>query len=242
VVAPLQAADTPSETLLVFAASSLTDALNEIGAAYTKETGQTVKFSYAASSVLARQIEAGAKADAFFSADTDWMDYVGTRNLIDRASRKDLLGNELVLVAPKDSTVNLKIVKNFDLAGALGKGRLSTGDPDSVPVGKYAKSSLIALGVWSDVEDRVIRAENVRSALSFVSRGEAPLGIVYATDARVDKGVRVVDTFPASSHLPIIYPVATVKGAKSSAGNFVKYLQGDSARASFKKFGFTLRP
>jgi molybdate transport system substrate-binding protein len=236
---PVQAADAP---LLVFAASSLTDALNEIGPAYTRETGQQVKFSYAASSVLAKQIEAGAKADAFFSADTDWMDYVTARHLIDKPTRKDLLGNQLVLVAPKDSTIQLKIAPNFALAAALGKGRLSTGDPDSVPVGKYARGALTALGVWNDVADRLIRAENVRSALSFVSRGEAPLGIVYETDALIDKGVRVVDVFPASSHLPIVYPVAATTVAQPGAARFLRYLQSDAAIASFKKFGFSIRP
>jgi molybdate transport system substrate-binding protein len=236
---PIYAADTP---VLVFAASSLTDALNEIGAAYTRETGQEVKFSYAASSALAKQIESGAKADLFFSADTDWMDYVATRNLIDTASRKDLLGNRLVLVAPKDSTIHLKIVPHFSLAKALGKGRLSTGDPDSVPVGKYARAALTSLGVWNDVAERLIRAENVRSALSFVSRGEAPLGIVYETDALVDKGVHVVDAFPDDSHPPIIYPVAATAVAQPAAAQFLKYLQGDAARAAFKKFGFSIRP
>jgi molybdate transport system substrate-binding protein len=235
---PLRAADTP---LLVFAASSLTDALNEIGAAYTRETGQQVKLSYAASSVLAKQIEAGAKADVFFSADTDWMDYVTARSLIDKPTRKDLLGNRLVLVAPKGSPIQLKIAPNFPISAALGKGRLSTGDPDSVPVGKYARGALTSLGVWDDVADRLIRAENVRSALSFIARGEAPLGIVYETDALIDKGVRVVDVFPDNSHLPIVYPVAATTVAQPTAARFVKYLQSDAAVASFKKFGFSIR-
>lgn len=236
---PVHAADAP---VLVFAASSLTDVLNEIGAAYTRETGREVKLSYAASSVLAKQIEAGARADIFFSADTDWMDYVGARNLIDTATRRDLLGNRLVLVAPQDSKIEVKIAPNFPLAKALGRGRLSTGDPDSVPVGKYARGALTSLGVWNDVADRLIRAENVRSALSFVARGEAPLGIVYETDARVDKGVRVVDVFPQTTHLPIIYPVAATATAHAAATPFLKYLQSDGARASFKKFGFAVRP
>jgi molybdate transport system substrate-binding protein len=239
---PLRAADNPSPPLLVFAASSLTDAMDQIGPAYTKATGQQVKLSYAASSALAKQVEAGAKADVFFSADTDWMEYLQVRNLIDKRTRKDLLGNKLVLVAPANSTVRLKIAPNFDLAGALGKGRLATGDPDSVPAGKYARAALTSLGVWDDVADRLIRAENVRSALSFVGRGEAPLGIVYETDALVDKKVRVVDTFPASSHLPIIYPVAAVAGAQPSAKAFLIWLQGDAARAVFKKFGFSTLP
>jgi molybdate transport system substrate-binding protein len=223
----------------VFAASSLTDAMDQIGPAYTKATGQQVKLSYAASSVLAKQVEAGAKADVFFSADTDWMEYLQARSLIDKSTRKDLLGNKLVLVAPANSTASLKIAPNFDLASALGKGRLATGDPDSVPAGKYARTALTSLGVWDDVADRLIRAENVRSALSFIARGEAPLGIVYETDALVDKKVRVVDTFPASSHLPIIYPVAATAGAQPSAKAFVLYLQSDAAQAAFKKFGFS---
>jgi molybdate transport system substrate-binding protein len=235
----VQAADNPSPPLLVFAASSLTDALDQIGPAYTKATGHQVKLSYAASSVLAKQVEAGAKADVFFSADTDWMEYLQARGFIDKATRKDLLGNKLVLVAPANSTVSLKIAQNFDLAAALGKGRLATGDPDSVPAGKYARTALTSLGVWDDVADRLIRAENVRSALSFIARGEAPLGIVYETDALVDKKVRVVDTFPANSHLPIIYPVAATAGAQPSAKAFVTWLQGDAAQAVFKKFGFS---
>jgi molybdate transport system substrate-binding protein len=236
---PLQAADAPSKPLLVFAASSLTDAMDQIGAAYTQATGQQVKLSYAASSVLARQVEAGAKADVFFSADTEWMDYLQSRGLIDKSTRKDLLGNKLVLVAPASSTVSLRIAPNFGLAAALGRGRLATGDPDSVPVGKYARMSLTSLGVWDDVADRLIRAENVRSALSFIARGEAPLGIVYETDAIVDKKVRVVDTFPANSHLPIIYPVAATSGAQPSAKAFVTFLQGEAAQAAFKRFGFS---
>jgi len=236
---PLHAAASPPP-LLVFAASSLTDAMDQIGPAYTRSTGQQIKRSYAASSVLARQVEAGAKADVFFSADTDWMDYLQTRNLIDKSTRKDLLGNTLVLVAPASSSVSLQIAPNFALAAALGKGRLSTGDPDSVPVGKYARMALTSLGVWDDVADKLIRAENVRSALSFVGRGEAPLGIVYATDALVDKKVKVVGTFPTNSHLPIVYPVAATVSAQPSAKAFVTYLQGESAQAVFKQYGFSI--
>lgn len=238
----LQAADAPSSPLLVFAASSLTDAMDQIGPAYTQATGQQVKLSYAASSVLAKQVEAGAKADVFFSADTDWMEYLQSRSLIDKGTRKDLLGNKLVLVAPVNSNVSLRIARNFELASALGRGRLATGDPDSVPVGKYARMALTSLGVWDDVADKLIRAENVRSALSFVGRGEAPLGIVYATDAFVDKKVRIVDTFPATSHLPIIYPVAATAGAQPSAKAFVTYLQGEAAQTVFKKYGFSTLP
>jgi molybdate transport system substrate-binding protein len=239
---PLHAADAQKPELLVFGASSLTNVLDEIGAAYTRETQQRVKFSYAASSALARQIEASAKADVFFSADTDWMDYLQARNLIDKSSRKDLLGNRLVLVAPANSTVQLKIAPNFPLAATLGKGHLATGDPDSVPVGRYARSALTTLGVWNDIADRVVRAENVRSALSFIARGEAPLGIVYQTDALVEKQVRVVDIFPENTHPPIVYPVAATVGARSGARQFVEFLSGPSAVVLFKRYGFIVLP
>jgi molybdate transport system substrate-binding protein len=227
------------EALLVFAAASLTNALTDLGAAYQKETGQEVRSSFAASSALARQMEAGARADVFFSADVEWMDYVQARNLIDTASRRDLLGNKLVLVAPASSGVSLKIAPGFPLAAALGHGRLSTGDPDSVPVGRYARAALTSLGVWSDVADRLVRADNVRTALAFVSRGEAPLGIVYETDARVDPGVRVVDTFPESTHVPIVYPIAVTRGARQGAARFVAFLAGPTGRAAFEKYGFS---
>lgn len=239
---PARAAGAPPRPLLVFGASSLTNVLDEIGAAYTRETGQVVKFSYAASSVLAKQVEAGAKADVFFSADTEWMDYLQSRNLVDKSTRQELLGNRLVLVAPVASEVQLKISPNFPLAATLGKGRLATGDPDSVPVGKYARTALTSLGVWNDVADKLVRAENVRSALAFVARGEAPLGIVYETDAKVDKNVRVVDVFPANSHLPITYPVAATIDAQPGAAKFVPYLRGETAAAAFKKYGFAVLP
>ncbi|HKC49846.1 MAG TPA: molybdate ABC transporter substrate-binding protein, partial [Myxococcota bacterium] len=201
IAAPARAQDAAQPELLVFAAASLTNAFDEIGAAYTRETGQGVKFSYAASSALARQLEAGARADVFASADGEWMDYVAKRNGIDLATRIDLLSNRLVLIAPVASDAKLRIVPGFKLAEALGPtGRLATGDPEYVPVGRYARSALTSLGVWDEVADRLVRAENVRAALAFVSRGEAPLGIVYTTDALADKGVRVVDTFPESSH------------------------------------------
>jgi molybdate transport system substrate-binding protein len=237
---PLQAADAP-QPLLVFGAVSLTDVLTELGAAYEKESQQRVKFSFAASSVLARQIEAGAHADVFFSADTEWMDYLQARNLIDKHSRRDVLSNRLVLIAPGTSTLKLKIAPNFALLAALGpKGRISTGDPDSVPAGKYARSALSFLGVWNEVADRLVRADNVRTALAFVARGEAPLGIVYETDAKVDTKVRIVDVFPADSHLPIVYPVAAAAGAKPGAARFVTYLHSAAAAATFQKYGFAV--
>ena len=236
---PAQAADQPNRELLVFAAASLTNVLDEIGTAYTQQTKQPVKFSYAASSALARQLEAGARADLFFSADLEWMDYVQARNLIDRSTRRNVLGNRLALVAPADSKIELKIAPGFKLAEALGKdGRLATGDPESVPVGKYARSALTSLGLWNEVADKLVRADNVRSALAFIARGETPLGIVYETDAQVDKRVRVVDFFPADSHPAIVYPVAITAQARPAARQFVEFLQSAPAKEAFKKYGF----
>jgi molybdate transport system substrate-binding protein len=239
---PARAADAPDQELLVFAAASLTNVLDEIGAAYTLQTRQRVKFAYAASSALARQLEAGAHADVFFSADLEWMDYVQARNLIDRTTRRNVLGNRLVLVAPADSRIELQIAPGFGLAAALGKGRLATGDPDTVPVGKYARSALTSLGVWNDVADRLVRADNVRSALAFIARGETPLGIVYETDARIEKRVRIVDFFPADSHAPIVYPVAVTSQARPAARRFVEFLHGAPAQETCKKYGFQTNP
>ena len=240
--APVHAADAPSQDILVFAAASLTNVLDEIGAAYTQQTRQPVKFSYAASSALARQLEAGARADVFFSADLEWMDYVQARGLIDRTTRRNVLANRLVLVAPADSKIELKIAPGFALAAALGNGRLATGDPESVPVGKYARSALTSLGVWNDVADRLVRADNVRSALAFIARGETPLGIVYETDAKVERRVRVVDFFPADSHSPIVYPVAVTASARPAARQFIDFLQSAPAQEAFKKYGFQNPP
>ncbi len=223
----------------MFAAASLTNVMQELGDGFTKETSIPVRFSFAASSALARQIENGSPADIFFSADLEWMDYLQTRNLIQRDSRHDALGNRLVLIAPIDSKIKLTIEPHFPLAAALGKGRLATGDPDSVPVGRYAREALTALGVWNDVESRMVRADSVRSALAFVDRGEAPLGIVYETDALLDKKVRVVDVFPANSHLPIIYPIALTNAAKADAARFVAYIRGPAGNIAFKAYGFT---
>jgi molybdate transport system substrate-binding protein len=231
------------QPLLVFAASSLTDVLNELGPQYTQQTGQPVKLSFAASSALARQIEAGAQADVFFSADTDWMDYLQKKALIDTSTRRTIVGNRLALIAPDDSKLSLQIRPGFALAAALGSGRLATGDPDSVPVGRYAKAALSSLGVWDSVSGRIAPAENVRTALEYVARGEATLGIVYQTDALIEKRVRVVDVFPADSHPPITYPAAVVASAKAGSGlNFVKFLQGKAAQTVFHRYGFTTAP
>jgi molybdate transport system substrate-binding protein len=232
------AASPAKEELLVFAAASLTNVMQEIGTAYTKETQQPVKFSFAASSALARQIEGGARADVFFSADSEWMDYLQTRNLIERASRRDVVGNRLVLIAPASSTLQLKIAPGFPLARTLGSGRLSTGDPDTVPVGRYARSALTSLGVWNEVADRIVRADNVRSAMAFVARGETPLGIVYETDAFIDRKVRIVDVFPSSSHTSINYPVAAMVSARPGAARLIAYLDSAEGQKAFKKYGF----
>lgn len=225
--------------MLVFAAASLTDALREIGAGYEQSTHASLKTSFDASSTLARQIEAGAQADVFFSADTDWMDYLEKRDLIQPATRTNVVGNRLVLIAPAASRIQLRIEPHFRLAEALGQGRLATGDPDSVPAGRYAHAALATLGVWDAVAPHLARAENARIALRYVARGEAPLGIVYASDARIDGEVRVVDTFPADTHPPIVYPVALTRGAQHSAGAFLAYLLGPESRAVFVKYGFT---
>jgi molybdate transport system substrate-binding protein len=233
------AADEDRSPITVFAAASLTNVLQELGDAFTKDSSIPVRFSFAASSALARQIENGSRADMFFSADLEWMDYLQTRSLIRPATRHDVLGNQLVLIAPADSKVTLKIQPHFALAATLGKGRLATGDPDSVPVGRYAHEALANLGVWDEVSARLVRADSVRSALAFVDRGEATLGIVYATDALIDKNVRVVDTFPAGSHMPIIYPAALTVGAKPDAAKFLAYIRGPAGDAAFRRYGFT---
>jgi molybdate transport system substrate-binding protein len=229
-------ADKPA--IVVFAAASLTNVLQDLGDAFTEQTSVPVKFSFAASSALARQIESGAPADVFFSADLDWMDYLQKRNLIQPASRRDAVGNRLVLIAPSDSTIELKIKPHFPLATALGNNHLATGDPDAVPVGRYAQAALTSLGVWDQVAARIIRADSVRSALAFVDRGEAPLGIVYETDAMIDKNVRVVDVFPATSHPPIVYPIALTVNAKADAAKFVAYVMSPAADVTFKAYGF----
>jgi len=242
VAMPSRAADVPPAELVVFGAASLTNVLQDIGTAYSAQTGQHVSFSFAASSVLARQIEAGTRADVFVSADEDWMDYLQTRKLIDPKTRHDIVMNRLVLIAPATSDIKLKIAPHFALAAALGKERLATGDPGSVPVGRYARAALTNLGVWSEVSSHIVPAEDVRSALAFVARGEIPLGIVYETDAMVEKRVRIVDTFPEDSHAPITYPVALVATAKAGAGRFVGYMKGPEGRAVFARFGFQNLP
>jgi molybdate transport system substrate-binding protein len=239
-LAPPAGAAARPDSVMVFAAASLTNVLQELGAEFTRETGDTVGFSFAATSMLARQIESGAHADVFFSADQEWMDYLDRRGLVQKASRRNLLGNRLALVAPAESTLQLKVEPGFHLLAALKGGRLATGDPDSVPVGRYARSALTNLGVWNELSDRLVRADNVRTALAFVTRGEAPLGIVYLTDAKIEPGVRIVDLFPASTHLPISYPVALTTGASERAAAFMEFLRSPVATAAFERYGFNV--
>ena len=229
------------KTLTVFAAASMKNALDDINAAFLKATGTKVVTSYAASSALAKQLESGAPADMFISADLDWMDYAQQRQLIRPETRTDLLGNRLVLVAPATSDLTVAIEPNFPLATLLQDGRLAMADPDSVPAGKYGKAALEKLGVWSSVEGKVARAENVRAALFFVSRQEAPLGIVYQTDAAADKGVKIVAAFPEDTHPPIVYPVALSAASKNpGAVKFLGFLESPAARPIFEKHGFTV--
>lgn len=232
---PAAAAD-----LLVFAAASLKNALDEVDTAYKAAGGSAVNASYASSSVLAKQIEQDAPADLFISADTNWMDYVATRNLIKPDTRANLLGNRLVLIEPKANTGSVEIKQGFDLAKLLGDGKLSMGEPNSVPAGIYGKAALTKLGVWSSVESKVVGAENVRAALAFVSRGEAAYGIVYETDAKIDQGVTIAGVFPEESHDPIVYPVAiTVHSANPEATKYLAFVKSAEAGAIFKKYGFS---
>jgi molybdate transport system substrate-binding protein len=229
----------PSVT--VFAAASVKDALDALAQRFEAQSGSKLVVSYAATSALARQIEKGAPADVFISADLDWMDYVEQRKLIRAGSRVNLLSNRLVLIAPADSKTSLVIVPNFALASALSDGRLAMADPDSVPAGKYGKAALEALGVWSGVAPKVARAENVRAALLLVARGEAPFGIVYSTDAVAERQVRVVGTFAANLHPPIVYPAAILAESKSTAAEpLMRFLRSNDARTVWQKFGFTV--
>ncbi|HJT98918.1 MAG TPA: molybdate ABC transporter substrate-binding protein [Rhodanobacteraceae bacterium] len=233
-----------ADDVLVFAAASLKPALDEILATPEAKAIGDVEASYAASSQLAHQIEAGAPAALFISADQDWMNEVASKQKIVAATRVDLLGNALVLIAPKESRTTLAIAPKFDLAGALGKdGRLSLAEPNSVPAGKYAKASLTALGVWDRVASRVVSADNVRAALNFVAKGEAPLGVVYRSDAVSEPTVRIVDTFPDSSHAPIVYPAAVLSDHDTAAAHkLLDLLRAPSSQAIFVRYGFDAPP
>lgn len=225
--------------ITVFAAASLTNVLGELAADFTRETGTPVTLSFAASSALARQIEAGARVDAFVSADQEWMDYLAERRLIMPASRRDIAGNALVLIAPADSEVALAVAPDFPLARALGDSRLAVADPATVPAGRYAKAALSKLGVWDSVAGKLANADNVRAALAFVARGEAPLGIVYSTDAQIEKKVRIVGVFPADSHAPIAYPAAVPVGGQPAGAAFLDFLGRPASQAVFARYGFT---
>ena len=243
--AALQPASAEDKTLTVFAAASMKNALDDIDAAFTAKTGVKVNASYAASSTLAKQIEQGAPADIFVSADTDWMDYAVGKKNINESTRVNLLGNSIVLIAPKDSKIDtVTIGPGFDLAKLAGDGKIATGDVKSVPVGKYAKAALEKLGAWSAAEPKFAMAESVRAALTLVARGEAAIGIVYSTDAKVEPGVKVIGTFPTDSHPPIIYPVAATSTAKPEANAYLDYLRSSVAKAVLEKYGFTylIRP
>jgi molybdate transport system substrate-binding protein len=228
------------KSITVFAAASMKNALDDVDTAFTERTGIKVVASYAASSVLAKQIQQGAPADIFMSADTDWMDYAVDKKAVNEASRVNLLGNSLVLIAPKDSRINqVMIGPGFDLAKLAGNGRIATGDVSAVPIGKYAKAALEKFGSWKAAEPKFAMAESVRAALILVARGEAVLGIVYATDARVESGVKIVGTFPPDSHPPIIYPVAATTAARSDASSYLAFLRSSAAKTIFEKYGFS---
>jgi len=239
--ASVQSAAAQGKDVVVFAAASLKNALDDIAGQWQRETGKKTVISYAASNTLIKQIEQGAPADIFISADLDWMDYGQQKNLIKPDSRFNLLGNRLVLIAPKDSSISANIQPGFDLATLLKGARLAMGNVDAVPAGKYGKAALEKLGVWDSVKDKIAQAESVRAALLFVSRGEAPLGIVYQTDAAADPGVKIVGTFPENTHPPIIYPVALTKESTNpGAQAFLNYLRAPAARAAFERQGFTV--
>jgi molybdate transport system substrate-binding protein len=235
------AAFAQDKTLTVFAAASMKNALDDVNAAYTKATGIRVVSSYAASSALAKQIEGGAPADAFVSADLTWMDYLQDKRAIKIDTRVNLLGNKLVLIARKDSKIgDVTIAQGFDLAKLAGDGRIATGDVKAVPVGLYAKAALEKLGSWTAAEPKFAMTDNVRAALLLVSRGEASLGIVYETDAKVEPGVKIIGSFPEGSHPPVTYPVAATATAKPDAAGYLAFLRGKVARDIFERYGFTV--
>ena len=230
-----------AEKVIIFAAASLKNALDAVNAEWQKEAGKETTVSYAASSALAKQIEAGAPADVFISADLAWMDYVAEKNLIKDDTRSNLLGNRIVLVTGKQDAAPVDITRGFDLKGLLGGEKLAMGAVDSVPAGKYGKAALEKLGVWSSVENNVAGAENARAALLLVSRGEAPYGIVYKTDAAADKEVTVVGTFPEDSHPPIVYPIAiTAESKNPDAAAYIEFVKSAEAAALLEAQGFTV--
>jgi molybdate transport system substrate-binding protein len=229
-----------ADEILVYAAASLQTALDELTPAIERAANVRLRISCAASSTLARQIEAGAPAGLMISADLEWMDYLAARQLVRADSRVNLLGNALVLIAPAGEPVPLRIAPGFPLARHLGTGRLAVADPASVPAGRYARAALTSLGAWESVSGRLAPAANVRAALAFVSRGEAPLGIVYRTDALADAGVVIVDVFPEDSHPPVVYPAALTRAAPEAAARVLAFLSGDEAATVLTKLGFTV--
>jgi molybdate transport system substrate-binding protein len=235
------AAHSQDKTITVFAAASLKNALDDADADFTKQTDVKVVNSYDASSTLMRQIEGGAPADAFLSADLKWMDYGVEKKVINESTRLNLLGNVLVLIAAKDSKIDhVDIKPGFDLAKLAGDGRIATGDVKAVPVGLYAKAALEKLGVWASVEPKMAMTVNVRAALAYVARGEAPLGIVYATDAKIEPAVKIVGVFPNNSHDPIIYPVAATVNAKPETMQYLAFLRSMTAKTIFEGYGFSV--
>ena len=243
--APAAASQAIGKTLTVFAAASMKNALDELNAAYTNASSVKVTSSYAASSALAKQLEQGAPADIFISADIAWMDYALEKKSVNDTTRVNLLGNKLVLIAPKDSKVdNVSIAQGFDLAKLAGDGRIATGDVQSVPVGKYAKAALEKLGSWDAAASKFAMADNVRAALILVARNEAVLGIVYETDAKVEPGVKIIGAFPQDSYPPVTYPVAATATANSNAASYLAFLRSQTAKTVFEKYGFSylIRP
>jgi molybdate transport system substrate-binding protein len=227
--------------VVVFAAASLKNALDAINEQWQKETGKKATISYASSPALAKQIEQGAPAQMFISADLDWMDYAASKNLIKPDTRSNLLGNRIVLIAPKDKAQPVEIKPSFDLAKIVGDGRLSMANVEAVPAGKYGKAALEKLGVWDSVSAKIAQAENVRAALLLVSRGEAPAGIVYQTDAAADASVKIIGTFPENTHPPIIYPIAlTASATHADAAAFLAYLKSAKAKPLFEAQGFSV--
>ena len=236
----LSALTARADDVVVFAAASLTNALNEIGESFTVKTGHAIKPSYAASSALAKQVEQGAPAQVFASADLKWVDYLTEKKLVNPDTRFNLLGNTLVLVAPADSKVgHIDLSAKTDIAALAGSGRIATGNPDSVPVGLYFKQAMERAGQWAAVAPKVAAADSVRAALAFVERGEVPFGVVYATDAAISKKVKVVGTFPDTMHDPIVYPFALIAGNETAAAKaFLDFIRTNESKGVFAKYGF----
>lgn len=234
----ISASATAAPKITVFAASSLSDAISQIAKVYQKQTPHNIRTSFAASSVLARQIEHGAPADIFLSADTQWMAYLQQKALIQQGSQVNLLSNALVLIAPAGRAFKADMRANFNLAAAFS-GKLCTGDTNSVPAGKYAKQALLHFDWWAGIKPRIVGTQDVRSALVSVERAECAAGIVYATDAKMSDKVTVVATFPSNSHAQIVYPMALVKNASPYAQEFYQFLMSDQARKIFNQYGFS---